>query len=259
MPDPSSPTPTPRSPLRILLVDDEETLRETTADLLRGDGYLVDTAGDGGESIDMLKANAYDLMLSDILMPGNANLDLVRCIREVDPDLPIILITGYPSVGTAVEALNLSVKAYLTKPLDYGALLAELRRIEEGIHTRRLLKTSQDRLLGWVGDMDRIQQMVRQSRTFLDRDSAREVLALSLGNIAGVLLDMKTLFELTLRPEEAQDLCELRQCPRLEAMSSGLREAIRVLEHTKGSFKSKELGQLRTDLERLVGTSNPAR
>ncbi len=247
----------PQAPLRVLLVDDEDTFRETTADLLRGDGFLVDTALDAGVAIDMLRSNAYDLLLSDILMPGNANLDLIRCIREVDLDLPIILITGYPSVGTAVDALHLSVKSYLTKPLDYGALLAELQRIEEGIHTRRVLKQSQDRLLGWVGDMDRIQRMVRDSRNFVDRDSAREVLALSLGNIAGVLLDMKTLFELALQPGEPHELCSLSHCPRLEAMESGLRSAIQVLEKTKGSFKSKELGQLREDLERLVGPPSP--
>ncbi len=238
--------------MRVLLVDDESTFRETTADLLRGDGFLVDTAPDGGVAVDMLRANAYDLMVSDILMPGNANLDLIRCIREVDRDLPIILITGYPSVATAVDALHLSVKAYLTKPLDYGALLSELRRIEDGLHTRRVLKLSQDRLLGWVGDMDRIQQMVRESRTFLDQDSAREVLALSLGNVAGVLLDMKALFELTLSPDADQNFCVRHKCPRLEAMEDGIKDVVGVLEKTKQAFKSKELGNLRADLERLI-------
>ena len=239
--------------LRLLLADDEATFRETTADLLRGDGFVVDTAEDAGMAVDMLRSNTYDLLISDILMPGNAELDLVRCIREVDPDLPVLLITGYPSVGTAVDALKLAVKAYLTKPLDYGALLAELHRIQEGIHTRRLLKLSQDRLLGWVGDMDRIQAMVRDSRAFLDRDSAREVLALSLGNVAGVLLDMKALFEVALGPEEDQAFCALHKCPRLETLEAGIKDAIVVLEKTKHAFKSKELGNLRAELERLVG------
>ncbi len=248
----------PSTPQRLLLVDDEATFRETTADLLRGDGFLVDTATEAGMAIDLLRANAYDLMISDILMPGNANLDLIRCIREVDRDLPIILVTGYPSVNTAVDALHLSVKAYLTKPLDYGALLAELQRIGEGIQARRVLRQSQDRLLGWVGDMDRIQQMVRETRGFPDRDTAREVLALSLGNIAGMLLDMKAIFELTLDPEADADFGDLHQkSPRVQALEGALRDAIEVLERTKGSFKSKELAALRQELERLVGPAVP--
>lgn len=244
-------TPASPLPMRLLLADDDPTFRETTADLLRGDGFLVDTAQDGGEAVDLLRANAYDLLLSDILMPGNSELDLVRCIHELDPDLPVILVTGYPSVDTAVASVHLCVKAYLTKPLDYGALLAELQRIRKGLEARRALRANQDRLLEWVDDMDQIQRLIRESRALPNRATARHVLALSLGNIAGVLLDMRTLFELTLDAESDQEICGIQRCPRLEALEQGLDTTIAVLEKTKQSFKSKELAALRTDLERL--------
>lgn len=243
----------PTSPLRILFADDDEAFRETTADLLRGDGYLVDTAEDGLSAVDLLRGNTYDLLLSDILMPGNRDLDLVRCIHEEDPNLPVILVTGYPSVTTAVEALQLAVKAYLTKPLDYGGLLAELKRVEERVQTRRLLLTSQDRLTGWMGDLERVQRVIRDASPGVNKDVAREVLALSLSNIANVLLDMRALFDLTLAAESpSTDICAIQQCPRLQALEQGLRHAVEVLEETKHAFKSKSLGNLRVELEGLI-------
>lgn len=244
--------PSTPSPLRILLADDDDAFRETTADLLRQDGYLVDTASDGLMAVDLIRTNAYDLLLSDILMPGNRELDLVKCIHEEDPDLPVILITGYPSVSTAVEALQLAVKAYLSKPLDYGGLLAELKRVEERVRTRRAVLESRDRLMGWMDELERVQGVIRDASPGVSRDVARQVLAMSLSNIAGVLLDMRAMFDLALGDEAAGPVCSIQTCPRLEAMEGGVRRAIDVLEETKRAFKSKALGTLRNDLEALL-------
>ena len=245
-------TPLNESPGRLLLADDEETFLLATADLLRQDGYLVDTARDGFEAADFLRENTYDLLISDILMPGNQDLDFIRLASELSPDLQVLLITGYPSVTTAMQAIRLPVAAYLTKPVDFDELLTHVRACVTSAQAQRAVRSSHDRLLEWVEDLERIRSVVHAAPTSLDRTRSREVLGLALGNIAGVLLDMKALFDLTLSGTPGQDSCTVQNCPRLRDQNALIQEAIEVLEHTKGSFKSKELGHLREKLEKAV-------
>lgn len=114
------------------------------------------------------------------------------------------------------------------------------------------MRSSHDRLLEWVEDLERIRAVVSSAPAALDRTRSREVLGLALGNIAGVLLDMKALFDLTLSGNGAADPCTVQNCPRLNDHRNLILEAIQVLEHTKGSFKSKELAHLREKLEQAV-------
>lgn len=241
-----------QNPGRLLMADDEETFLLATADLLRQEGYLVDTARDGFEAADFLRENTYDLLISDILMPGNQDLDFIRLASELSPDLQVVLITGYPSVTTAMQAIRLPVAAYLTKPVEFDELKAQVRACVTSAHAQRAVRSSHDRLLEWVEDLDKIRSVVRAAPSSLDRARSREVLGLALGNIAGVLLDMKALFDLTLAGGNSTDTCTVLNCPRLQERNALILETIRVLEHTKHSFKSKELGQLREKLEQAA-------
>lgn len=119
--------PSIETPGRLLMADDEETFLLATADLLRQEGYLVDTARDGFEAADFLRENTYDLLISDILMPGNQDLDFIKLAAELSPDLQVLLITGYPSVTTAMQAIRLPVAAYLTKPVDFEELRTQVQ------------------------------------------------------------------------------------------------------------------------------------
>lgn len=245
-------TPSTESPGRLLMADDEEVFLQATADLLRCEGYLVDTARDGFEAADFLRENTYDLLISDILMPGNQDLDFIRLAAELSPDLQVLLITGYPSVTTAMQAIRLPVAAYLTKPVDFDELRAQVRACVLSAHAQRAVSSSHDRLKDWVEDLERIRSLVQAAPTALDRTRSREVLGLALGNIAGVLMDMKALFDLTLTGAPGGETCTVQACPHLRDRTDLIRETIQVLEHTKGSFKSKELGQLRARLERSL-------
>jgi len=241
-----------QAPARILMADDEEIFLLATADLLRMEGFLVDTARDGFEAADFLRENTYDLLISDILMPGNQDLDFIRLAAELSPDLQVILVTGYPSVGTAVQAIHLPVAAYLTKPIILAEFLEHIRRAVSSVRTQRAMGRSKERLTGWLEDLDRIQEAVRSAPKAPNRQASREVLSLALSNIAGVLLDMKALFEMTLEQDASPELCTIQSCPRLGEYGLAVKDTIDVLERTRTAFKSKELGQLRERLESLA-------
>src|SRR5213593_1679832 len=92
---------------RVLIVDDEDQLREAYAEMLRDAGYEVETAGNSAVAIDvldLLKRSELDVVLSDIQMPGMNGVQLLRAVRERDLDLPVILMTGSPTVETAARA-----------------------------------------------------------------------------------------------------------------------------------------------------------
>ena len=244
--------PPAESPVRVLMADDEEIFLFATADLLRREGFVVDTARDAFEGRELLETHRYDVLVSDILMPGNHDLEFIREAGTLNPDLRAILLTAYPSVDTAVQAVHLPVAAYLTKPVDAGTLAGHIHRTAGSIRAARAIGRSRGRLSHWMEDLDQLQSAIGRTQEGVDQDTARSVLGLALGNIAGVLLDMKALFEMTLAKESPADLCALQRCPRLETYQGAIRDSIKVLEQTRHAFKSKELGRLRERLEQLA-------
>ena len=104
---------------RILIADDEETFLLSTIDLLRREGYECDGVKDAEAAVKVLRSKPFDLLVSDIRMPGNLELELVEAVLESGVGLPVIIVTGYPSVKTAITCLNLRTIAYLVKPLDF--------------------------------------------------------------------------------------------------------------------------------------------
>jgi EAL domain-containing protein (putative c-di-GMP-specific phosphodiesterase class I)/ActR/RegA family two-component response regulator len=107
---------------RVLVVDDEPALRRSILRLLHAKGYEVISASDGVEAATLFREDAFDVVLSDISMPGCDGIQLLRSIHCVDPDVPVVLITGEPAVSTAVKALEYGAFHYLTKPVDLHTL-----------------------------------------------------------------------------------------------------------------------------------------
>jgi DNA-binding NtrC family response regulator len=108
---------------RILVADDETTFLETTADLLRDEGFECDATADAYMAREMLCQKEYDLLIADIRMPGNLKLELIQGLQEIAAGLPAILVTGYPALDTAILSTRFSVAGYLLKPLDFDELL----------------------------------------------------------------------------------------------------------------------------------------
>ncbi|HSE52645.1 MAG TPA: response regulator, partial [Gemmatimonadales bacterium] len=94
---------------RILLADDEATFLNSTAELLRREGYEVETVSDGATALQRAGAERFDLLITDLEMPGNSDLELVRRIAETSGGLPVIILTGFPAVRSAVACIELPV------------------------------------------------------------------------------------------------------------------------------------------------------
>jgi len=113
---------------RILIADDEPLYLRTTAELLRKAGFDCTTAPNGAAGLKALAQQSFDLVLSDLNMPGNLKLELLRAGRTNWPDIPLIVVTGAPSLPTAIESVRLGITDYLLKPVKFEDLLSSIRR-----------------------------------------------------------------------------------------------------------------------------------
>jgi excisionase family DNA binding protein len=109
---------------RVLVVDDEPSIRDLLAKTLALAEYEVDLAPDGKTALDRLRIVPYDLLITDLRMPGVDGLTVIREGRRLRPDIPVIIITGYSTEASAIEAVNLGVSGYLTKPFRVPRVLA---------------------------------------------------------------------------------------------------------------------------------------
>jgi excisionase family DNA binding protein len=113
----------PKRP-RILVVDDEASIRDLLSKTLALAEYDIDTAPDGRTAVGRLRAGQYDLLITDLKMPGMDGLTLIREARQLAPTLPVVVITAYSTETSAIEAINLGVSGYLTKPFRITKILS---------------------------------------------------------------------------------------------------------------------------------------
>lgn len=113
---------------RVLVVDDEEAIRDLLVKMLELADYEVEGAPDGPSALEYLKKEPCDLMFVDLKMPGMDGLALIRQARAAKPGLPVIVVTGYSSEASAIEALNMGVSAYITKPFRVPQVLEAAAR-----------------------------------------------------------------------------------------------------------------------------------
>jgi excisionase family DNA binding protein len=109
---------------RVLVVDDEAAIRDLLSKTLALAEYDVDLAPDGRTALERLRIISYDLLITDLKMPGVDGLTVIREARRLKADLPVIIITGYSNEASAIEAVNLGVSGYLTKPFRVPRVLA---------------------------------------------------------------------------------------------------------------------------------------
>jgi excisionase family DNA binding protein len=117
-------TPVRNTRQRVLVVDDEPSIRDLLSKTLALAEYDVDTAPDGTTALDRMRAYNYDLLIADLKMPGMDGLTLIRQAKRIKADLPVIIITGFSTESSAIEAVNLGVAGYLTKPFRVPQVLA---------------------------------------------------------------------------------------------------------------------------------------
>ena len=152
------------APARILVIDDERGIREGCKRALAPEGYVIDLAEDGAVGLEKVLANAYDLILVDLMMPGIGGLDLIRKVHDIDPEIVIVVITGYATIETAVESTKRGAYDYLPKPFAPETLAVLVKRGLEKRELRleagRLHHEREQRLLELAGEKSRLRTII---------------------------------------------------------------------------------------------------
>lgn len=236
----------------LLIADDDDLVRGGIEALLRREGYVTTGVASGDAMLAALQEAEYDALISDIHMPGNVRLEAIEVIRRVAPALPVILLTGRPSIETAARSVRLPVTAYLTKPPAMAELVQLLDAAIADYRTYRALQSGRARLQDWERELAAIE---------------RDLRAAPPGGAARQGVTMGGFFQSSLR-QIISMLAELeRAAGSLGGMSgakaaeqeAALRHTVDVLERTKQSFKSKELAELRRQLEELLNRGSKDR
>lgn len=151
------------SPLaRILAIDDETSIRDTLSSILETEGYAVEVAKGGKEALEVFKNQVFDVVLCDVKMQGMDGIEVLVALKEIAPDLPVIMISGHGTIETAVESLRKGAYDYIQKPLDLNRLLVSLRNALD----RNLL----------VAETQRLRQKVQQNMEIVgDSTAIKEV------------------------------------------------------------------------------------
>ncbi|HXJ60108.1 MAG TPA: response regulator [Candidatus Dormibacteraeota bacterium] len=235
---------------RILIADDDGAFRLATQTLLRRQGFDCESVPDAAGAVELLGQSEFDLLISDIHMPGNAALELVERLPQVAETLPVILLTGHPSVQSAARSVRLRVAAYLVKPCEVEELLSLAEQAIANHRAVRAVRANRQRIESWAQDLARIEQAIGSRNEVSSLGTLEPFFNVTLHNLLAVLLDLKHFTEaLAQQPGKEGVLKEI-------TLHRALRDAIEVLERTKQSFKSKELGELRHRLETLLQTQS---
>lgn len=229
---------------KILVVDDERSIRDTLKEILEFEGYLVDVAEDGAAALKSLNANIYDLVLSDIKMPKVDGMEFLAEALKIT-DAPIVMISGHGTIETAVESLKLGAYDYLAKPLDLNRLLVTVRNAMDKGHLvkeTKILRQKVSSKYQIIGESIAIKEIVNM----IDKVAATDARVLITGeNGTGKELVAHQLHEKSLRSKG----------PFIEvncaAIPSELIES-ELFGHEKGSFTSA-IKQRKGDFELADG------
>jgi CheY-like chemotaxis protein len=213
--------------------------------MLRRLGYTCETAASADEAVDKLRLGAFEALISDIHMPGNTALELVQAAVRTAPGLPVILLTGRPSVETAARSVRLPVTAYLTKPPDFDEMTRVLDQAIADYRDYSLIQSGRRRLREWELELAQVEQLVQRSASQAPGGPMQDYLRVSLRQIILLLTDLE-------RATQALDRRAADQLRQVDHVAA-LRHTVEVLERTRQNFKSKDLADLRRQLEQLLG------
>ncbi|MCA0383742.1 MAG: sigma-54 dependent transcriptional regulator [Bacteroidetes bacterium] len=146
----------------ILIIDDERAIRNTLSEILQHEGYKIDVAENGEEGFEKFKKNSYDVVLCDIKMPKMDGIEFLEKSREVNPDVPLIMISGHGNIETAVEAVKKGAYDYISKPPDLNRLLITIRNATDKttlVAETKTLKRKISKVQEIIGESEPIQKI----------------------------------------------------------------------------------------------------
>jgi len=181
-----------RTKLRVLVVDDDEDICLYLREFLTREGFKVTTVSKPADALMEIREGRHQIVLLDVRLPGVDGVDLLRQVRAIDSDICVIVMTGYPSVQTAVDAMKAAAFDYLQKPFDLQALRAVLER---AIREKGLIVDAEERMNQMLGA--RIREL-RKGRVLTLRQLANKT-ALSVSLISQIELGKSAASVATLR------------------------------------------------------------
>ncbi|MDZ4792957.1 MAG: sigma-54 dependent transcriptional regulator [Bacteroidota bacterium] len=146
----------------ILIIDDEKAIRKTLTEILSFEGYKIDEAADGEEGLKKFKEKNFDLVLCDIKMPKLDGIEFLQKAGEINPDVPIIMISGHGNIETAVDAVKKGAYDYISKPPDLNRLLITIRNAMDKsslVTETKVLKRKVSRVQEMIGDSSPIRKI----------------------------------------------------------------------------------------------------
>jgi CheY-like chemotaxis protein len=233
-------------PARILVADDDEMFGRFLSEFFRREGCQCDRVLEAAPAERLLGAKKFDLLIADIYMPGNVGLELVEHVPQIAAGLPVILLTGRPSIETAARSVSLSVSAYLTKPPDLVELRHQSRQAILAYRNLRMLSMGQARLQQWQAQIREIEDLLRRAPGRCQPAPWNRYLSVTLQNL------LLTLVELKQFSDSAAVAEALGPGLRSAELLAALRHTVTVLRNSRQHFRSKDLGDLRRELESLL-------
>jgi len=153
---------------KILVIDDEKSIRNTLQEVLEYEGHQVECANEGNEGIEKFNSNNYDIVLCDIKMPGMDGIEVLEKLNAHIPDVPVIMISGHGNIDTAVEAIKKGAYDFIEKPLDLNRLLVTMRNATERnelVSETKVLKRKISKTYDIVGESEvicRVKEMIER-------------------------------------------------------------------------------------------------
>ncbi len=159
---------------RILVIDDESSIRNTLQDILEYEKYEVVLAEDGQEALEQMSKGPYDVILCDVKMPKMDGIELLEKIRQQDDDVAIVMISGHGTIDTAVEAIKKGAYDFISKPLDLNRLLITIRNATDKTMLTtetKVLKRKVSKTYDMIGDSEPIQRIRKMIERVADTDA----------------------------------------------------------------------------------------
>lgn len=216
---------------RILVIDDEESIRNTLQEILEYEKYSVDLAEEGTQGLEFVKKNDYNVILCDIKMPNMDGIDVLERVTRLQPDTPVIMISGHGNIDTAVESIKKGAYDFIEKPLDLNRLLITIKNAQDKstlVEETKRLKQKVSKNYQMVGNSSSLTQV----RQMIERVGPTEARVLITGeNGTGKELVARQLHEMSQR--KTNPFIEVN----CAAIPSELIES-ELFGHEKGAFTS---------------------